>query len=71
MSPTIQILVALLLVIAAVAYLASRLKIPPSILWVLAGVALALLPGLPTSNSNQNLCCSSSCRRSFTPPRWR
>ena len=48
MSPTIQILVALLLVIAAVAYLASRLKIPPSILWVLAGVALALLPGLPT-----------------------
>jgi CPA1 family monovalent cation:H+ antiporter len=47
MSPTVQILVALLVVIAAVAYISSRLKLPPSILWVLTGVALALLPGLP------------------------
>ena len=48
MIPTVQILVALLPVIAAVAYAASRLKIPPSILWVMTGVGLALLPGLPT-----------------------
>jgi len=47
MSQTVQLLVALLPVIAAVAYVASRLKLPPSILWVMAGVVLALLPGLP------------------------
>ena len=47
MIPTIQILVFLLAVIAAVAFVAARLKIPPSILLVLTGVALALVPGLP------------------------
>lgn len=40
-------LVALLVVIAAIAVLARRLKIPPAILLVLTGVVLALLPGLP------------------------
>ncbi len=34
--------------IAAVAVVAARLKIPPAILLVLAGVILALIPGLPT-----------------------
>jgi Na+/H+ antiporter len=48
MIPTIQTLVFLLAVIAAVAIAAARLKIPPSILLVLTGVALALIPGLPT-----------------------
>jgi len=48
MIPTIQTLVFLLAVIAAVAILAARLKIPPSILLVLTGVVLALIPGLPT-----------------------
>jgi CPA1 family monovalent cation:H+ antiporter len=48
MIPTIQILVALLIVIAAVAVVAARLKIPPAILLVLTGVVLALVPGLPT-----------------------
>jgi Na+/H+ antiporter len=48
MSPTVQILVLLLIVIAAVAVVAARLKIPPSILLVLTGVLLAFLPGLPT-----------------------
>jgi monovalent cation/hydrogen antiporter len=43
----IEMLVALLVVIAAIAVLARRLKIPPAILLVLTGVALALLPGLP------------------------
>ena len=47
MLPTIQILVLLLIVIAAVAVVATRLKIPPAILLVLTGVALALVPGLP------------------------
>jgi Na+/H+ antiporter len=47
MIATIQILVMLLVVIAAVAVMAARLKIPPAILLVLAGVLLALIPGLP------------------------
>jgi monovalent cation/hydrogen antiporter len=48
MIPTIQILVLLLVVIAVVAVISIRSKIPPAILLVLAGVALALVPGLPT-----------------------
>src|SRR4029077_3010730 len=48
MIPTIQILVLLLVVVAAVALVAARLKIPPAILLVLIGVVLALVPGLPT-----------------------
>lgn len=47
MISTIQTLILLLLVIAAVAVVANRTKIPPSILLVLAGVALALVPALP------------------------
>jgi Na+/H+ antiporter len=46
--PTIRILVLLLIVIAAVAVVAARLKIPPAILLVITGVILALIPGLPT-----------------------
>jgi Na+/H+ antiporter len=48
MLSTIQILVFLLIVIAAVAVVSARLKIPPAILLVLTGVILALIPGLPT-----------------------
>jgi monovalent cation/hydrogen antiporter len=48
MITTIQTLVLLLAVIAAVAVVAARLKIPQSILLVLTGVVLALIPGLPT-----------------------
>ncbi len=47
MLPTIQLLVFLLIVIAAVAFVATWLKIPLAILLVLTGVALALVPGLP------------------------
>jgi hypothetical protein len=47
MVPTIQILVLLLVVVASVAVVAARLKVPPAILLVLTGVALALVPGLP------------------------
>src|SRR6202051_925575 len=48
MIPTIQILVLLLVVVAAVAVVAARLKIPASILLVLTGIVLAIVPGLPT-----------------------
>src|SRR5258706_16376361 len=47
MISTLQILLLLLAVLAAVAVLARRLDIPPSILLVIAGVGLALIPGLP------------------------
>src|SRR5664279_5837235 len=48
MIPTIEILVLLLVVIAAISVVAVRLELPPAILLVVAGVALALIPGLPT-----------------------
>jgi Na+/H+ antiporter len=44
----IRILILLLVALAAVGVIARRLKVPPSILLVLTGVALALAPGLPT-----------------------
>jgi monovalent cation/hydrogen antiporter len=44
----IQTAVVLLVVIAAAGFVAARLKIPTSILLVLTGVLLALVPGLPT-----------------------
>src|SRR5689334_10937917 len=45
---TTETAVLLLIVIAAIAFVASRLKVPPAILLVLTGVILALVPGLPT-----------------------
>ena len=47
MNQTLQILVLLLFVLAAVAWISGKLKIPPSILLVITGVALALIPSLP------------------------
>lgn len=43
----IQILVLLLIAIAAVGVVAKRANLPPAILLVLTGVVLALVPGLP------------------------
>jgi monovalent cation/hydrogen antiporter len=48
MISTIETMVLLLIVIAAVAVMARRLNVPPAILLVLTGVVLALVPGLPT-----------------------
>lgn len=48
MISTIQILVFLLVVIAAVAVVSKRIKIPLAIPLVIVGVVLALVPGLPT-----------------------
>src|SRR5437868_4248273 len=47
MLAPLQTLVLFLVVIACIAYVAGRLKVPPSILLVLAGTVLALVPGLP------------------------
>ena len=47
MIPTIQTLVVLLAVAAAVAVVAARLQIPAAILLVVSGIGLALIPGLP------------------------
>lgn len=48
MISTFEILVLLLGVIAAVEAIATRIQIPAAILLVLAGVVLALIPGLPS-----------------------
>jgi CPA1 family monovalent cation:H+ antiporter len=47
MAATIQTLLLLLAIGVAVAIVAQRLKLAPSILLVIAGVALALTPGIP------------------------
>src|SRR4029079_18440938 len=47
MTATIQIILFLLAVLGRVAVIAQRLKTPTSILLVVAGIALALIPGLP------------------------
>lgn len=44
---TIEVVIALMIVAAAIAVAARRLKIPPAILLVSTGVLLALMPGLP------------------------
>jgi CPA1 family monovalent cation:H+ antiporter len=47
MVHSIQLFVALLAVVAAVAFAARRLNVPAAILLVIAGVILAFVPGLP------------------------
>jgi CPA1 family monovalent cation:H+ antiporter len=47
MAAMLPIILLLLAVLAVVAVLARRLRTPPSILLVIAGVLLALVPGLP------------------------
>jgi CPA1 family monovalent cation:H+ antiporter len=47
MLATLQTLVLFLVVIAFIAFVAGRLKVPPSILLVVAGTIIALIPGLP------------------------
>jgi monovalent cation/hydrogen antiporter len=48
MTETIQTLLVLLAVLVAVAVAARRLQVAPSILLVVAGISLALIPGLPS-----------------------
>src|SRR6185436_15782837 len=47
MISTIQVLILVLAVVAAVAVVANRLKVPPPILLVLMGILVACVPGLP------------------------
>lgn len=47
MISSVRIALLLLVVLAAVAVAARRLKVPPAILLVIVGVVLAVLPGLP------------------------
>ena len=47
MTANIQVLLLLLAVLVIIAIVAKRLNIAPSILLVIAGIALALIPGLP------------------------
>ena len=47
MVSTLQILISLLAVIAAVGVASKRSKVPSAILLVMTGVVLALIPGLP------------------------
>ena len=47
MTETIQLILLLLAVLVVVAVAAQRLNTAPSILLVIAGVVLALIPGLP------------------------
>ena len=48
MRPEFQVLVLLPAVLVVVSIIASRLRTSPAILLVLAGVSLALIPGLPS-----------------------
>jgi CPA1 family monovalent cation:H+ antiporter len=47
MTGTIETMAFILAVLVLVAVIAQRLKLPPAILLVIAGIALALVPGLP------------------------
>src|SRR4051812_27264322 len=47
MADIIQVIFLLLAVLVAIAVVARRLNTPPSILLVIAGIVLALVPGLP------------------------
>jgi Na+/H+ antiporter len=55
MIATLQVLILLLVVLAAVGVLAARLQIPPVILLVLTGVVLALVPGVPIVRLDPNI----------------
>lgn len=57
MIPTVQILVLLSVVVAAVTVMATRLQVPAAILLVLTGVALALCPDCRRSSSPRSQCC--------------
>src|ERR1700749_4643845 len=48
MTETIQLILLLLVVLVIVAVAAQRFKLAPSILLVIAGILLALIPGIPS-----------------------
>ena len=63
MEAKFQIFLILLAVLAGTALLARRINIAPAILLLLAGIALAFVPGMPPWNCRPNWCCWWCCRR--------
>lgn len=55
MTETLYTIAALLAVVGGVAWIATRLRLPPPILLVLVGMALAFLPALPTVELDPDL----------------
>jgi Kef-type K+ transport system membrane component KefB len=49
--------------IAILAIVAKATRQPYPIVFLLGGIALAFVPGVPTIRSRPNWCSSSSCRR--------
>ena len=57
MTAIAQTILFMMAVLAAVAVAAKRLHVAPSILLVIAGIGMALVPGLPKVNWRPNWCC--------------
>ena len=57
MEAGFQIFLVLLAVLASVSLLARKLDMAPAILLVVAGIALAFIPGVPRSSSRPSSCC--------------
>jgi NhaP-type Na+/H+ or K+/H+ antiporter len=55
LSHTVELILALLATVSALALLSRKLPIPYPILLVLGGLALALIPGLPRVRLNPEL----------------
>ena len=71
----IESILVLMLAAALLVRLAEFGKIPAPIVLVVGGLAIAFVPGLPTSNSTRTRSSSSSCRRwssrpAGAPRRW-
>ena len=63
MEAKFQIFLILLAVLAGTALLARRINVAPAILLLLAGIALAFVPGMPRWNCRPKWCCCWCCRR--------
>ena len=63
MEAKFLIFLILLAVLAGTALLAKRINTAPAILLLLAGTALAFVPGMPSWNCRPNWCCCWCCRR--------
>ena len=64
MTEIMETVLFMLAVLAAVAVAAQRLNTAPSILLVVAGIGMALIPDCRKSSLHRNWCCWSFCRRS-------
>ena len=64
MEAKFQIFLIMLAVLAGTALLARRINIAPAILLLLAGIALAFVPGVPVAGTAAgDWCCWWCCRR--------